>query len=382
MRCLRFFQLSIVGCAVLASLIAAHAQAPAKLRGPAEATVDNPLTRADVEALLQKFRGQSLTFSSWGGALQAAQRQAYLEPFEKQFGVKFVEDTNPLQPKIQAMVEAKNVTIDVVDLGLRQSSDLATRNALEALDFRIIDRRRTPDIWRSEWSGGGGAVWATVLAYRDGVRKPTSWADFWDVKGFPGRRGFSQFLAGHLEFPLLAAGILPKDIKFPLTPAQEQIAFDKLKELAPSVTLFWNSGSAPPELLIKGEVDYTTAWNGRIFDAQKQGAPIKVCWECGFVVGIDSFSIPKGSPKKDLAQLFIAWTAFSENNVRLSQVSSYGPTDQEAVKMLSKLVDRTALRELPGSEANRQWAVFEDGRWVGQNTERLNPPYQALFQKR
>jgi putative spermidine/putrescine transport system substrate-binding protein len=382
MRCRRVFQLSTIACVVLTALMVAYAQAPDKLRTPAEATVDNPLTRLEIKALLLKFRGQSLTFASWGGALQAAQRRAYLEPFERQFGITFVEDTNPLQPKIQAMVEAKNVTIDVVDLGLRQSSDLATRNGLETLDFRVIDRRRIPEIWRSEHSGGGGAVWATVLAYRDGVRKPSSWADFWDVKGFPGRRGFSQFLAGHLEFPLLAAGISPKDITFPLTPAQEQIAFDKLKEIAPSVTLFWNSGSAPPELLIKGEVDYTTAWNGRIFDAQKQGAPIRVCWECGFVVGIDAFSIPKGSPKKELAQLFIAWTAFPENNVRLSQVSSYGPTDQEAVKMLSNRVDRATLRELPGSEANRQWAVFEDGRWVGQNTERLNPPYQALFQKR
>src|SRR4029453_10050458 len=177
MRWLRLLQLSTVGWVVLVSLMAAHAQAPGKLRSPADATVENPLTRPEVEALLQKFRGQSLAFASWGGALQAAQRQAYLEPFEKQFGIKFIEDTNPLQPKIQAMVEAKNVTIDVVDLGLRQSSDLATRNALETLDFRVIDRRRTPDIWKSDYSGGGGAVWATVLASRDGVRKPASWAD-------------------------------------------------------------------------------------------------------------------------------------------------------------------------------------------------------------
>src|SRR5438093_4102492 len=170
MRSVRSLQLSALGCAVLVILTVAHAQAPTKVRSPADATADNPLTKTEVEALLQKFRGQNLTFASWGGALQAAQRQAYLEPFEKQFGVKFVEDTNPLQPKIQAMVEAKNVTLDVVDLGLRQAWDLATRNGLETLDFRIVDQRRTPEIWRSAWSGGGGAVWATVLAYRDGAR--------------------------------------------------------------------------------------------------------------------------------------------------------------------------------------------------------------------
>jgi len=372
----------VIALAGLVLASASDGQAPRKLRTAAEATPDNPLTREEIEALLQKFRGQTLAFASWGGALQAAQRAAYLEPFEKKFGIKFVEDTNPLQAKIHAMVESKNVTLDVIDLGLRQSGDLATRGSVEELDFRIVDRRRVPDFWKSPWGGGGGAVYATVLAYRDGVKKPTSWADFWDVKGFPGRRAYGQYLSGHIEFPLLAAGVPAADIKFPFTPAQEQIIFEKLRELAPHVTVYWLSGSAPPEQLIKGEIDYASAWNGRIFDAQKQGAPIRVCWECGFVVGVDFFSIPKGSPKKELAQLFIAWTAFPEHNVRLSQVSSYGPADLEAVKMLSRMVDPATLKELPGSEANARWAIYEDGRWLGQHSERLNAPFQAIFQKR
>jgi spermidine/putrescine-binding protein len=100
-----------------------------------------------------------------------------------------------------------------------------------------------------------------------------------------GRRGYGDFLTGHLELPLLAAGIAPKDIKFPLTHEQEEIIFQLLEDLAPHIDAYWTAGSTCPELLIKGELDMCSAWNGRIYDAIKQGAPLKICWECGFVAG-------------------------------------------------------------------------------------------------
>src|SRR3546814_1746715 len=42
--------------------------------------------------------------------------------------------------------------------------------------------------------GVGAFVWSTVLAYNGKTMKtaPTSWADFWDVKKFPGKRGMRK----------------------------------------------------------------------------------------------------------------------------------------------------------------------------------------------
>ena len=59
----------------------AEAMEETGIRPRSEWTVDNPATREEIEAELQKYRGRSLVFSSWGGAYQSAQRQAYLIPF-------------------------------------------------------------------------------------------------------------------------------------------------------------------------------------------------------------------------------------------------------------------------------------------------------------
>ncbi|MEE9248095.1 MAG: extracellular solute-binding protein [Dehalococcoidia bacterium] len=88
----------------------------------------------------------------------------------------------------------------------------------------------------------------------------------------------------------------------------------------------------PPQLLIDGQVDMVTAWNGRIFDAQREGAPIAICWECGHVIAMDNWVIPLGSPNKELAQLFIAWASFPEINVQISKHISYGPVSNKAIE--------------------------------------------------
>src|SRR5262249_32862489 len=58
-----------------------------------------------------------LTITSWGGAYQESQREAYMKPFQKDSGTKITEEEyNGEIAKIRAMVEAKSVTWDVVDV--------------------------------------------------------------------------------------------------------------------------------------------------------------------------------------------------------------------------------------------------------------------------
>ena len=54
---------------------------------------------------------------SFGGAVQKAQQKAYYEPFTKESGIKVIAgEYNGEQAKIKAMVEAHNVTWDVVEV--------------------------------------------------------------------------------------------------------------------------------------------------------------------------------------------------------------------------------------------------------------------------
>lgn len=57
------------------------------LRPRSEWTTDNPATLEELEAEIENYRGSSFVFTSWGGAYQAAQRQAYVIPFTEKFGI-------------------------------------------------------------------------------------------------------------------------------------------------------------------------------------------------------------------------------------------------------------------------------------------------------
>src|SRR3546814_15435571 len=79
--------------------------------------------------------------------------------------------------------------------------------------------------------GVGAMLWSYVIGY-DGDRikgaGPRNWADFWDVKRFPGKRGMRKNLKYSLEFALLADGVTP-DTVYPTlrTPAGIDRAFRK-----------------------------------------------------------------------------------------------------------------------------------------------------------
>ncbi|MFX6226322.1 extracellular solute-binding protein, partial [Acinetobacter baumannii] len=62
--------------------------------------------------------------------------------------------------------------------------------------------------------GRGAFVWSTVLAYNADKLKtaPTGWADFWDTKKYPGKRGMKKSAQYNLEFALMADGVPTKDV--------------------------------------------------------------------------------------------------------------------------------------------------------------------------
>ena len=83
--------------------------------------------------------GVTLSFTSFGGVYQEAQRKAWLEPYTELTGVQFTEDENSSNATIKAQVEAGQVTWDVVDVGNDFGLE-ANKDLLEPLDYTIIPR--------------------------------------------------------------------------------------------------------------------------------------------------------------------------------------------------------------------------------------------------
>lgn len=337
---------------------------------------------------MENYRGQSLSFISWGGAHQAAQRQAYFLPFQEKFGIKIVEDSLIEFARIRSMVSGGNVTWDVVDSGTRAVAQLGSTGDLEELTPAIHNRYLPyfPRVTVTPWGGGGGVIWSTGLAYQKdkidtlwGGKKPSDWTAFWDTEAFPGTRWMGRrvneniFFAHFARTPeVLDTGERRKAIAS-LTPEQIDQSFDKLEEIKPHIQFWWTAGTDCPAALLNDEADMCTAWNGRIWNVQNEygGDDVHYCFECGHLTQTDVFYIPKGSPNKTLAELFIAWTGHPEINVEISNYIPYGPLNTDAIPLTQSSVNPRLIPALPTSPIALEKAVSVDEKWLGPNLHYL-----------
>jgi putative spermidine/putrescine transport system substrate-binding protein len=316
-------------------------------------------------AAMPAFAQSQLTVVNFGGANGAAQKKAYVEPFEKSSGAKVVSvEYNGEQAKIKAMVDTRNVTWDVVEV---ESPDLnrgCDEALFEQLDWSKIGNKADFSKVAVHACGVGTFVWSTVLAYNADKLKtaPTSWADFWNVKKFPGKRAMRKGARYNLEFALMADGVKTADVyKVLATKEGADRAFKKLTELKPNIQ-WWEAGAQPPQFLVAGDVAMSTAYNGRIDAAQREGKKLAISW-AGGIYDLDYWVIPKGTPNKDLAYKFIAMASTPAAQAEYAKLISYGPTNTKALGML----DAKVLGMLPSSPANSRDALqFNIKFWADQ----------------
>ena len=316
---------------------------------------------------LPAFAQQQITVVNFGGANANAQKKAYYEPFEKT-GTKVIPvEYNGEQAKIKAMVETRKVTWDVVEVESPDAARGCDEGLFEKLDWSKVGNKADYQPAAVHECGIGAFVWSTVLAYNaDKLKKaPASWADFWDVKTFPGKRGMRKGARYNLEFALMADGVKPQEVyKVLATKAGADRAFKKLTELRPHIQ-WWEAGAQPPQFLVAGDVVMTTAYNGRIDAAQREGRNLKISWGGG-IYDLDYWVIPKGTPNKDAALKFIAFASTPEAQAEYARNIAYGPTNNKA---LSKL-DPKVLANLPTAPQNAKTAVqFNVKFWADQGEE-------------
>ena len=98
----------------------------------------------------ENLKGEGeVVVASWGGTFQAAQRQAYFEPFQELSGIKVIETEGPSIAQVQAMVDTGNIEWDVVEVGRGDVINLERKGDYwEPIDYSLFDvdhiPRRTP----------------------------------------------------------------------------------------------------------------------------------------------------------------------------------------------------------------------------------------------
>ena len=324
-----------------------------------------------------KSHARDLTVVSWGGAYQEAQRKAYFNPYMKKTGQKVLDESyNGEMAKIKAMVEANNVTWDVVQVEAPELINACEQGLLEIIDWSKVGGKNIfiPAATEGE-CGVGTIVWATIFAYdADKIQgeDPKSWADFWNVKKWPGKRGLRKSAKFSLEFALMADGVKPEDVYKTLsTEAGIKRAFKKLDELKPHIQ-WWEAGAQPPQWLAAGDVVMTSAYNGRISAAIKEGRNFKIVWN-GQGYALDSWVIVKGTPNLKKAYDFIKFASTPQTQAVSAAAIPYGPTNKKAVAE----VDTKIAPDLPTYPANLKGALAVDSEWWVEHQEELNERFNV-----
>ncbi|MEJ1975788.1 MAG: ABC transporter substrate-binding protein [Acetobacteraceae bacterium] len=303
---------------------------------------------------------------SYGGAFQAAQRAAYFKPFEELSGIKVVESEGPDIAKIKAMVDTGNIEYDVAELDRASVINLQRKGDYwEEIDYSLFDTDNIDAAFRAKYSVDM-LPYGQIYGYRTdafGDRSPADNADLWDTKAFPGSRSLqsgSGGLAPDLEVALMAAGV-PRDKVYPIDIDK---AFASLAKIKPDVDKWWTAGAMPAQLLNDNEVVMATAWNGRIYSIQQNGAKVKPVWK-DQLLRTDVWAIPKGAPNRLNAQKFSAFITMAIPQARLSYLIPYGFVNNKAAALMQP--DR--LPQLPTAPDVKKDLLIYNTEWWADNRD-------------
>ena len=180
-----------------------------------------------------RAQGRTVYVNSYGGVWESSWRKAFFEPFTAQTGIQIKTVPGVSFAKLKAQVQTRNFEWDVVNLGDVEYGQAVLEGLLEKVDREAAKADQLPahmvrDYGITSYSLGTNLVYRKDKFPNGG---PQSWADFWDVKKFPGSRCFYDRSFSCLAFALLADGV-PADKLYPMDVDR---AFRKMSEIKPHI---------------------------------------------------------------------------------------------------------------------------------------------------
>ena len=319
---------------------------------------------------------EQLVVVGWGGVWQEAYRKALFEPFMKETGVKIVEDEfGGEYAKLTAQIDAGKVTWDLASFESPQVIQGCDEGTFVKLDWDKLGGRANQLDYAVHDCGIGSDVWATVMAYDAGKIQdgPKTWAEFWDVQKWPGKRGLYKDARIMIEIALVADGVPQKDIYQVLaTPEGVDRAFKKLDELKPYI--LWSESPADGmQRLLAGDVVMNVNFNARVTGAARENnRDLEIVWPAGFWVGTDYWVQIAGGPNPSAATKFLEFYARPQTQAELVKYLTYGVPTKAAYELMSP----ETKSALPTAPERAQWVTsYSDEFWADRQaalSERFN----------
>ncbi|WP_229200218.1 ABC transporter substrate-binding protein [Bradyrhizobium acaciae] len=276
----------------------------------------------------------SITFTSWGGSFEEAVVKTVTTPFTEETGIKVNLIPTPDLAKLKVQQLTGNVDVDAFVASAEGAAAGSKQGFWEKLDlstFDVEDMAIPPTSEYVTWDMYAGGIAWDPSKYGQG-KHPINFAEYFDVKKFPGRRTFRNRPNETLEAALLADGVAPKN----MYPLDVDRAFRVLDRIKPSIASWITATPQTLSLLQTGEVDFSYTYANRVKEAARPSdrKPMAFSFEQN-LLGTEKIAIPKGAPNAVNAMKFIAYTVRPEVQARLFSVSPTVPNSKKAMSMLS-----------------------------------------------
>jgi spermidine/putrescine-binding protein len=306
----------------------------------------------------------TLTVAAYSGSWGDSFSKAFVQPFEKDTGIKVKLVPGDPASWLTALRASKGGTpaYDVTAF---------TPNVIPAaVDAGVVDPLQTGKItqWNdlntvlTKQSNIGGkqyglpvTVGSTGIAYRKDKIKtpPTDWSDF-----------FNPAYCGHVAISPLTfntgveflAGLIREDGGDIQNPADVDKAFTKLQQLKKCASVFPADATSVESALQNGDAWIAAHWDGRVFVMQNNGDPVGYVYpKSGAVGALTSFFVAKNTKKQADAYKFLNYLASANYQPTFSEGTWYAASN-DTNKYTAKFTSQ--IHSGKGAYDNFQWVDY------------------------
>lgn len=321
-----------------------------------------------------------VTIMSFGGTYKTAMVEAFCKPFIAKTGAQ-VQYQEPYNfAKIRTMHQAKAQQIDATLAVTEQVLFVVESKMATAIDWNVVDKSALSPVQLSFPNLVGFVVQSNVLCYSKkkwpGAEHPNSWADFWDVQKFPGRRALRRTQPLQMiEAALLADGV--KESEF--YPVDLDRAFRKLDQIKPHIKTWWSDNSLSQQMMEQDEVDLIYMANGRASQSIIENkAPFEIVWNQAITEDgrFQGWFVPVGSPNPKGGMQFLDFVGRAETQAVFARMIYYAPQNEKSYDLLPPEV----AKELPLAPANKKIAHIMNYEWWSKNSVPAQRRFEAWLQ--
>src|SRR5712691_6284248 len=324
-----------------------------------------------------------VTYFSYGGAWKQAIMGAFGDPFTKKTGIP-VQYQEPYSfDKLRAMHEAKAQQIDIVGVNGMDVYIAGRLKMITPIDWSVVDKTVLDPQQLHHADVIGCSSQSMNVCYskkkwpgehHPNALRPNSWADFWNVEKFPGRRALRRDALWTIEAAMKADGV--KDDAF--YPLDVERAFRSLDRIKPHIKTWWSDNSQAQQLMEQEEVDLIYMTNGRATQSiLDHKAAFEMIWNEAIYAGYaEGWIVPVGCLNPRGGMKFLDFIGRAEYQAVFARALYYAPQNPKAFDLLPPALAKL----MPSHPDNEKVAHTVDYRWWADNNARVQRRFEQWLQ--